>query len=330
MFSSLSPLFITAFIALLVHLHLFPNSCTELILIEMFDYLFEAWAFLYPKLTSALRYPTPRPEQAPRIPLELHDLVIDHCANHRKSLLKCALVCRDWVRRSRHHLHSIAFNSQRRTQAFLQIISSPFDTRSRHIRSIRFVQPMDYQESHYLFQVLQYLGRKQAPISRLEFEGIVQFPITILPRVVPQLEELVFEGRAIRADPGLRNNADVNLCKLLSCMPNLKNLRKVDVSVSHGLDQLSAQNWEKVGEGGSLSVSTINIGGSVDPRLMRWLVQNCDKLEDLTLTASTLMSQWQGLSLARLLEDCLEKNSNSLRVVRLDLGHLEPNGTCFL
>ncbi|KAK0463681.1 uncharacterized protein EV420DRAFT_1519479 [Desarmillaria tabescens] len=58
----------------------------------------------------------------------LYETIIDFCAEFedRSTLLSCSLVCRSWVRRSRHHYFRTTYiNSAERANSFLQLIFGP-------------------------------------------------------------------------------------------------------------------------------------------------------------------------------------------------------------
>ncbi|KAJ7146644.1 hypothetical protein C8R44DRAFT_757924 [Mycena epipterygia] len=68
------------------------------------------------------------------IPVELQDLIIDHVHEQKQTLSTCGLVCKTWLRSSRHHLFGSVTLCDYNWEEFL-LLESPLATFATSIES---------------------------------------------------------------------------------------------------------------------------------------------------------------------------------------------------
>ncbi|KAJ7661043.1 hypothetical protein B0H17DRAFT_1212399 [Mycena rosella] len=69
-------------------------------------------------------------------PAELQDMIIDHMHREKQALGTCGLVCKSWLRSSRHHLFGSATLRNHDLDGFLQLLHSPLASFLQSIASL--------------------------------------------------------------------------------------------------------------------------------------------------------------------------------------------------
>ncbi len=111
------------------------------------------------------------------LPPELLDIIIDHNYNDPKTLAKCALVCREWVNRTRYHLWrtvSLGDHGEFDPEDFLTFVSGRPDIAS-HIREVKVRFPLTAPRPYFLGTLLRLLGALTAT-ERLSLDRIYFSP----------------------------------------------------------------------------------------------------------------------------------------------------------
>ncbi|KZT03525.1 uncharacterized protein LAESUDRAFT_335360 [Laetiporus sulphureus 93-53] len=77
----------------------------------------------------------------PRLPLELHDCILDCLVDDRRALATCSLVCRAWLPTARSHLfHAVTLSGSAQGSRFQELVQqSPYI--GRYVRKLALVKP---------------------------------------------------------------------------------------------------------------------------------------------------------------------------------------------
>ena len=85
---------------------------------------------LYRALPAAPAPPAPKPATPP-LPAELTDYILDCLEGDRRALFSCALVCRAWLPRARHHAFRTLHLTPDNVDGFLALLAAPSGTLNR-------------------------------------------------------------------------------------------------------------------------------------------------------------------------------------------------------
>ncbi|KAL1757877.1 hypothetical protein FB107DRAFT_272484 [Schizophyllum commune] len=85
---------------------------------------------LYRALSAAPAPPAPKPATPP-LPAELTDYILDCLEGDRRVLFSCALVCRAWLPRARHHAFRTLHLTPDNVDGFLALLAAPSGTLGR-------------------------------------------------------------------------------------------------------------------------------------------------------------------------------------------------------
>src|ERR1700761_3490794 len=106
------------------------------------------------------------------LPPEVIDLIIDHLHNDPLTLEACSLVSRNWLSSSRHHLFGSVYIrvTHRRIHCLGEILDSPHNTLSFHLRSLHATGPPHFSSQFWkllhVFPLLQSLHIHQIKMLR--------------------------------------------------------------------------------------------------------------------------------------------------------------------
>ncbi|KAJ7609234.1 hypothetical protein DFH06DRAFT_1247660 [Mycena polygramma] len=119
------------------------------------------------------------PPSWPILPPEVIDLIIDDLHDHSPTLRTCSLVSRNWLGGSRHHLFNRMYLTGRNLRLFRDLLRSPNNTLSFHIRSLHAAgfRHNEFTELWQLLSAFPHLRSLEINLdTKFEVSNIQVFP----------------------------------------------------------------------------------------------------------------------------------------------------------
>lgn len=209
----------------------------------------------------------------PRLPLELQNAVIIECDN-MSNLLSYSLVCYAWVRASRREL-TITVRSHKHAIKFCQILRSPWETFSPHIRRLVFATSNQGADGLVANRrVLRSLSLKGADIRSVVLDGNACLAGFLL-KYYPHLPYL---GHRFTLHMDSETN---DLDKFLQAAPSFLHLRALSFDVEQPFATSPFLALKPI-----LHTSSLRISGLWDTFLFTSLERSCRSLESFEFDIS--------------------------------------------
>ncbi|KAJ7438174.1 hypothetical protein FB451DRAFT_1449795 [Mycena latifolia] len=161
----------------------------------------------------------------PNLPPEVVDLVIGNLRSDPITLRTCALVNRDWLSTTRHHLYEALYLPHRNIQTFFDLLQCPRNTFVSRLRGL-YAVGFQYNEIIQLWPFLPAFSYLRALHIYGKLELLAFNDDAILPPCLPYLESL-----------GLYRAKFSSYYTLATCLlqfPSIKTLKLVDVTCTAG------------------------------------------------------------------------------------------------
>ncbi|KAJ7501049.1 hypothetical protein B0H11DRAFT_2189033 [Mycena galericulata] len=149
-------------------------------------------------------------------PAELEDLIIDNMHGQRDSLATCGLVCKAWLRSSRHHLFGSVTLRDRTWEGFLQLLDAPHATLIPSIHSLAIsTEAASFNRLIPRLLMFTFIRRiERLRLSHLDWASVPAATAACLVKMFANIAE--FDLHLVTFDTPLA------LATLLSCFPHLR------------------------------------------------------------------------------------------------------------
>ncbi|KAJ7457785.1 hypothetical protein FB451DRAFT_588765 [Mycena latifolia] len=132
---------------------------------------------------------------APDFPAELHDLIVDHLHEQRQALGVCGLVCKVWLRSSRHHLFESVTLHDHNWEGFLRLSDSSLATFTQSIQSLSISRGLDDQDrgtafSEMIIRLPILPALKHLRLSYVDWTGVSDTTVDAVLRVFGHITRL--------------------------------------------------------------------------------------------------------------------------------------------
>ncbi|KAJ7115034.1 hypothetical protein C8R44DRAFT_881067 [Mycena epipterygia] len=132
------------------------------------------------------------------VPLELHDLIIDHLHGQKRDLGTCGLLCKAWLPSSRRHLFASVTLHKNNWPEFFRLLESPLATFTEFINSLEVLQTGHDENFNEVIARLPPIAATSLQLSWVCFQDIdidqhdfaTPYQVALLVSNFPWLEKL--------------------------------------------------------------------------------------------------------------------------------------------